>query len=101
MSGAITDYGLCFYRRQPLRHYLQENSATEKQSVITGIPNEEHILVLRSDDHTALDRFVPDRTHQQLLVDEWQGIAVYRIGPAGAPLAALRTNVVPSAESMR
>ena len=102
-----TDYGLCFYRKQPLRHYLQENSATEKQSVITGIPNEEHILVLRSDDHTALDRFVPDRTHQQLLVDEWQGIAVYRIGAAatpgaaGTPLAALRTKVVPSAESMR
>ena len=95
------DYGLCFYRNQPLRHYLQEPSATEKQSVISGIPNEEHILVLRSDDHASLDRFVPTRTHQQLLVDEWQGIAVYRIGAAGTPVAGLRTNVVPSIESVR
>ncbi len=95
------DYGLCFYRKQPLRHYLQETSATEKQSVITGVPNEEHILVLRSDDHTSIEHFVRDRSHQQLLVDEWQGITVYRIGAIGAPVAGLRTNLVPSAESSR
>ncbi len=95
------DYGLCFYRNQPLRHYLQETSATEKQSVITGIPNEEHILVLRLDDHASLDRFVPDRPHRQLLVDEWQGIAVYRIGAVGTSVARIRTNVVPSIESLR
>ena len=76
-----TDYGLCFYRMQPLRHYVQEASATEKQSVITGVPNEEHVLVLRSDDAATLSRLVPNRTHRRLLLDNWQGLAVYRIGP--------------------
>ncbi len=74
-----TDYGLSFYRRQPLRHYLQETSATEKQSVITGIPNEEHLLVIRTDDHTTLPALLPNRIHTRLLVDDWQGLAVYRI----------------------
>lgn len=74
-----TDYGLCFYRRQPLRHYLQETSATEKQSVITGVPDEEHLLVLRADDQRSLRELLPRRTYTRLLVDDWQGLAVYRV----------------------
>ena len=74
-----TDYGLCFYRNQPLRHYVQETSATEKQSVITGIPDEQHILIVRADDTGALRRLIPNRTYQRLLVDDWQGLAVYRV----------------------
>ncbi len=74
-----TDYGLCFYRNQPLRHYLQEESATEKQSVITGIPDEEHILVIKSDDTGALTRLLPMRRYKLLFVDDWQGLAVYRV----------------------
>ena len=74
-----TDYGLAFYRRQPLRHYLQEPSATEKQSVMTGVPNEEHILVLRADDQVTLAKLLPNRTSTRLLVDDWQGLAVYRV----------------------
>ncbi len=74
-----TDYGLSFYRRQPLRHYLQETSATEKQSVITGIPKEEHLLVLRADDHITLPTLLPNRISTRLLVDNWQGLAIYRI----------------------
>ncbi len=75
-----TDYGLAFYRGQPLRHYLQEISATEKNAVIAGVPKEEHILVLRTDDTEAISRFVPHRRIQRLLVDDWQGLAVYRVG---------------------
>ena len=95
------DYGLCFYRNQPLRHYLQENSATEKQSVITGIPNEEHILVLRSDDHTSLDRFVPG-PHAPAVAGG--RVAGHRRLPHRRlrrlhRFAGLRTKLVPSVES--
>ena len=74
-----TDYGLCFYRNQPLRHYLQEESATEKQSVITGIPNEEHILVIKSNDTAALKRLLPLRHYKLLFLNDWQGLAIYRV----------------------
>lgn len=74
-----TDYGLCFYRNQPLRHYLQEESATEKQSVITGIPNEEHILVIRSDNTTILRTLLPWRHYKLMFVNVWQGLAVYHV----------------------
>ena len=74
-----TDYGLSFYRKQPLRHYLQETSATEKQSVITGIPREEHLLVLRADDHQSLPYLLPTRAYRRMLVDDFQGLAVYRV----------------------
>ena len=73
------DYGLCFYRLQPLRHYLPQPSVTEKQWVITGIPNEEHILVLREDDLQALPKLLPNRTYEPLVINEWQGLAVYRV----------------------
>ncbi len=74
-----TDYGLCFYRNQPLRHYLQEESATEKQSVITGIPDEEHILVIRTDDTLSLRRMLPMRAYKLLFINDWQGLAIYRV----------------------
>ncbi len=73
------DYGLCFYRHQPLRHYLPQPSTTEKQSVITGIPNEQHILVLRSEDLASLPRLLPNRIYEPLLLNQWQGLAVYRV----------------------
>ena len=74
-----TDYGLCFYRNQPLRHYLQEESATEKQSVITGIPNEEHILVVRSDNTSVLRTLLPWRHYKLMFTNVWQGLAVYHV----------------------
>ncbi len=74
-----TDYGLCFYRHQPLRHYVPQPSATEKQSVITGIPNEEHILVLREEDLASLPKLLPNRIYEPLLLNQWQGLAVYRV----------------------
>ena len=74
-----TDYGLCFYRNQPLRHYLQEESRTEKQSVIAGIPNEEHILVIRADDTASLRRMLPWRRYKLMFVSVWQDLAVYHV----------------------
>ncbi len=74
-----TDYGLSFYRQQPLRHYVQETSATEKNSVITGIPDAEHVLVLRADDTEALSRYLPNRAYKLLLIDDWQGLSVYLV----------------------
>ncbi len=80
-----TDYGLCFYREQPLRHYLPETSATEKNFVISGVPDGEHILVIRVDDTAALGRFLPGRQYSRLLVDDWQGLAVYRVAASRLP----------------
>ncbi len=73
------DYGLCFYREQPLRHYIPQPSVTEKQWVITGIPNEEHILVLREDDVQALPKLLPTRRYEPLFLNEWLGLAAYRV----------------------
>ncbi|MBS1814945.1 MAG: glycosyltransferase family 39 protein [Acidobacteria bacterium] len=77
-----TDYGLCFYRNQPLRHYTHQPSATEKNAVIEGIPNEEHILVLRSQDTAALPKLLPNRIYEPLFLYDWQGLAVYRVSAA-------------------
>ena len=77
-----TDYGLCFYRNQPLRHYLPQPSATEKQFVITGIPTEEHILVLREDAVGQLPALLPHRVYEPLLLNQWQGLAVYKVAAA-------------------
>ena len=77
-----TDYGLSFYRREPLRHYVEQPSRTEKQAVITGVPEQEHLLVLRTEDHTTLPALLPGRSYTRLLVDDWQGLAVYRVAAA-------------------
>ena len=77
-----TDYGLCFYRDQPLRHYFPETSLTEKNAVITGIPQAEHILVLRAEDTGKLPSLLPGRRYTPLLLNDWQGLAVYRVAAA-------------------
>ncbi len=87
-----TDYGLSFYRKQPLRHYQVQTAVTEKQFVITGIPNEQHILVLRATDVPELPNLLPNRIYESLFLDEWQGLAVYRVAamqPASPPVQPL------------
>lgn len=79
-----TDYGLCFYRNQPLRHYVHQESKTERQSVIDGIPQEEHILVIRSDDTASIPKLLPHRIYEPLFLYDWQGLAVYRVAAAQA-----------------
>ena len=76
------DYGLCFYRKQPLRHYLPQPSTTEKQFVITGIPPEEHLLVLRADAVSQLPDLLPNRVYEPLLLNQWEGLAVYKVSAA-------------------
>ena len=84
------DYGLCFYRKQPLRHYLPQPSTPEKQFVITGIPQQEHILVLRSDAVSQLPDLLPNRVYEPLLLNQWEGLAVYKVAAAPvSPVAAL------------
>ncbi len=89
------DYGLCFYRKQPLRHYLPQPSTTEKQFVITGIPPEEHLLVLRADAVSQLPDLLPNRVYEPLLLNQWEGLAVYKVSaapvyaPPVSPVAAL------------
>jgi len=73
------DYGLAFYRDVPLRHYLHEDSATEKVSVIDGVPQQEHILVIRADETSSLPKLLPDRVYEPLFLYDWQGLAVYRV----------------------
>ncbi len=77
-----TEYGLSFYRRAPLRHYVPQPSATEQQAVITGVPQEEHLVVLRAEDYATLPTLLPGRQYTRLLVDDWQGLAVYRVAAA-------------------
>jgi 4-amino-4-deoxy-L-arabinose transferase-like glycosyltransferase len=76
------DYGLCFYRNSPLRHYKHEESATEKMSVIDGVPQQEHILVMRSADTAELPKLLPRRVYEPLFLYDWQGLAVYRVHAA-------------------
>jgi 4-amino-4-deoxy-L-arabinose transferase-like glycosyltransferase len=62
------DYGLAFYRNQPVVHYDTE-----------GVPSEEHLLVLRANDTTALDRWLNGRIYKPVFLYESQGLEVYRV----------------------
>jgi hypothetical protein len=62
------DYGLAFYRNQPMIHYSTD-----------GVPNAEHILVIRASDAGDLDRWLAGRVYQPLFLYESQGIEVYRV----------------------
>ncbi len=62
------DYGLAFYRNERLVHYDQD-----------GVPNAEHILVLRANDTESLDRFLAGRVYEPLFLYESQGLEVYKV----------------------
>ena len=62
------DYGLAFYRDQPVLHYNPD-----------GVPNEEHVLVLRSNDTDSLNRYLNGRIYVPLFLYETQGLSVYRV----------------------
>ncbi len=65
------DYGLAFYRDQPILHYDHE-----------GVPTGEHILILKSTDQASLAKYLPNRVYEPLFLYETQGLAVYRVYPA-------------------
>ena len=62
------DYGLAFYRNQPLLHYGTE-----------GVPDAEHILVIRAADTAALEHYLAGRVYKPLFLYDVQGLAVYRV----------------------
>ena len=62
------DYGLAFYRNQPIIHYDTD-----------GVPAAEHILVIPSRDAPALDHWLSGRIYKPLFLYESQGLAVYRV----------------------
>jgi 4-amino-4-deoxy-L-arabinose transferase-like glycosyltransferase len=62
------DYGLAFYRNERLVHYDQD-----------GVPDAEHILVVRANDTESLDRFLAGRLYEPLFLYESQGLEVYKV----------------------
>ncbi len=64
------DYGLAFYRNQPLIHYSTD-----------GVPDAEHLLVIRASDAPKLDEWLAGRVYEPLFLYESQGLEVYRVYP--------------------
>ena len=62
------DYGLAFYRNQPLIHYSAD-----------GVPAEEHLLVIRTSDAPNLNHWLAGRVYKPLFLYDTQGLEVYRV----------------------
>lgn len=62
------DYGLNFYRNEPVLHYA-----------VDGVPPGEHILVVRASEIDSLDQWLHGRLYQPIFLFESQGLAVYRV----------------------
>ena len=62
------DYGLAFYRDEPLIHYSKD-----------GVPDEEHLLVIRANDTAARDHWLAGRVYKSLFLYDSQGLEVYRV----------------------
>jgi 4-amino-4-deoxy-L-arabinose transferase-like glycosyltransferase len=62
------DYGLAFYRNEPLIHYSSD-----------GVPSEQHLLVVRSSDTESLNHWLAGRVYEPLFLYDSQGLEVYRV----------------------
>jgi 4-amino-4-deoxy-L-arabinose transferase-like glycosyltransferase len=62
------DYGMAFYRNQPMIHYSTD-----------GVPAAEHVLVIPANDTAQLDHWLAGRIYKPLFLYESQGLAVYRV----------------------
>ena len=62
------DYGLAFYRNEPMIHYSKD-----------GVPKAEHILVVRANDTSELEHWLAGRVYEPLFLYESQGLEVYRV----------------------
>ena len=76
------EYGLSFYRNQPMLHYDNGHE---------GVPAGEHILVIATRDEPQLARYLAGRIYEPLFLYEMQGLAVYRVyskqeSPVGLPV---------------
>jgi 4-amino-4-deoxy-L-arabinose transferase-like glycosyltransferase len=64
------EYGLAFYRNQPMLHYDAPHE---------GVPTGEHILVVANRDEPRLSTFLAGRIYEPLFLYEMQGLAVYKV----------------------
>src|ERR1700738_2133864 len=55
------DYGLAFYRNEPLVHYSTD-----------GVPKEQHLLVIRASDSEGLNRWLAGRVYEPLFLYDSQ-----------------------------
>jgi 4-amino-4-deoxy-L-arabinose transferase-like glycosyltransferase len=62
------DYGLAFYRNEPLIHYSTD-----------GVPAQQHLLVIRTNDTEGLNRWLAGRVYEPLFLYDSQGLEVYRV----------------------
>jgi 4-amino-4-deoxy-L-arabinose transferase-like glycosyltransferase len=62
------DYGLAFYRNERLVHYDHD-----------GVPEGEHLLVVRASDTDELDRWLTGRVYTPLFLYDAQGFEVYKV----------------------
>jgi hypothetical protein len=62
------DYGLAFYRNEPLIHYSD-----------AGVPKQQHLLVIRTNDTEGLNRWLSGRIYKPLFLYESQGLEVYKV----------------------
>ncbi len=64
------DYGLAFYRNERLVHYDQD-----------GVPDGEHLLVVRANDTESVDHWLAGRVYTPLFLYDAQGFEVYKVFP--------------------
>ncbi|MDE3106160.1 MAG: glycosyltransferase family 39 protein [Acidobacteriota bacterium] len=62
------DYGMAFYRNQPMVHYGTD-----------GVPPEEHLLVVPIRDTGSLNQWLAGRMYTPVFLNDTQGLAVYRV----------------------
>ncbi len=72
-------YGLAFYRNQPIVEYGLNGYVPPDKVPVTGIPDAEHILVLRTRDTDQLPIWLAGRVYEPLFLYEPQGLAVYKV----------------------
>lgn len=65
-------YGLAFYRNQEPLSYDKN-----------GVPPEQHILVIRTNEINQLPELLPGRVYEPLFLYDTQGLAVYKVLPIG------------------
>ena len=61
-------YGVAFYRNQDIDQYR-----------VDGVPEEEHILVIPTQEAARLDQWLHGRIYQQLFLYPTQGLSVYKV----------------------
>jgi 4-amino-4-deoxy-L-arabinose transferase-like glycosyltransferase len=62
------DYGLAFYRNEPIIHYGSD-----------GVPKQEHLLVIPTKDNEGLNRWLGGRVYEPLFLYDSQGLEVYKV----------------------